>query len=65
MDSDWGGDVDSSRSTFNMFAGEAVAWRTKKQSTVALSSTGAEYVATALAAKKDYGLKASSYKNLM
>ena len=59
-DSDWGGDVDSSRSTSGMvfmFAGGAISWRTKKQTTVALSSTEAEYVAAALAAKEGLWLK--------
>ena len=54
-DSDWGGDLDTSRSTSGMvftFADGAIAWRTKRQVSVALSSTEAEYVAAALTAKR-------------
>ena len=54
-DADWGGDIDSSRSTSGFlftFAGGAIAWRTKKQATVALSSTEAEYIAATLTAKE-------------
>ena len=54
-DSDWGGDVDGRKSTGGYvytLAGAAIAWRSKKQTTVALSSTEAEYVAAALAAKE-------------
>ena len=60
-DSDWGGDVDHRKSTSGYvytFAGGAISWRSKKQSTVALSSTEAEYVATALAAKEGIWIKA-------
>ena len=45
-DSDWGGDVDTRRSTtgycFTLGSG-AISWSSKKQPTVALSSTEAEY----------------------
>ena len=59
-DSDWGGDIDTSRSTSGMlftFAGGAIAWRSKRQTSVALSSTEAEYVAAALTAKEGIWIK--------
>mgnify|MGYP000385546506 FL=1 len=59
-DSDWGGDLDTSRSTSGMvftFAGGAIAWRTKRQASVALSSTEAEYIAAALTAKEGLWIK--------
>ena len=40
-----------------MFASGAISWRTKKQTTVALSSTEAEYVAATLAVKEGLWLK--------
>ena len=54
-DSDWGGDVDSRRSTSGyafMLAGGCISWCSKKQATVALSSTEAEYMAATQAAKE-------------
>ena len=54
-DADWGGDIDSSCYTSGFlftFAGGTIAWRTKKQATVALSSTEAEYIAATLTAKE-------------
>ena len=58
VDADWGGDVDSRKSTsgyvFNLFGGP-VSWMSKKQSVVALSSTKAEYMALTHASKKQYG----------
>ena len=54
-DSDCRGDVDDRKSTSGYVytcAGGAIAWRSKKQATVSLSSTEAEYVAATLAAKE-------------
>ena len=59
-DADWGGDKDTSRSTSGYlftFSGGAITWKTKKQSTVALSSTEAEYIAATLVAKEGLWLK--------
>jgi hypothetical protein len=54
-DSDWAGDEDTRRSTsgfvFLMTEG-AVSWRSRRQNTVATSSTEAEYVSCALASKE-------------
>jgi hypothetical protein len=47
-DSDWGGDVDTRRSTTGyvfLLGGAPVSWASKKQSTISLSSTKAEYMA--------------------
>jgi hypothetical protein len=51
-DSDWAGDTDRRSTTGYLFEvyGATVSWVTKKQSTVSLSSTEAEYVALATAA---------------
>jgi len=50
-DADWAGDVDRKSTTGFLIEiyGNPVCWVTKKQSTVALSSTEAEYVALAMA----------------
>lgn len=51
-DSDWGSDVDTRRSCAGhviTMAGGAVSWSSKRQATVALSSTEAEYMATSSA----------------
>ena len=39
------------------FAGGAIAWRIKRQSAVALSSTKVEYIATTLITKEDLWIK--------
>jgi hypothetical protein len=59
-DSDWGGDVDSRKSTSGyafMLAGGCISWCSKKQATVALSSTEAEYIAATQAAKEAIWLR--------
>src|ERR1035438_3328163 len=46
-DADWGGDLDTRRSTMGYLyisAGGAVSWTSKRQSTTALSMTEAEYM---------------------
>lgn len=51
-DANWGGDINSRRSTSGVllqFAGGPILFKSKKQSTVALSSAEAEYIALALA----------------
>jgi hypothetical protein len=54
-DADWGGDMDTRRSTtgyvFKVYGG-VVAWKSRRQPTVALSTTEAEYMASADAAKQ-------------
>ena len=50
-DADWGGDQDTRRSTtgYVFFVGEgAISWNSKRQPTIALSTTEAEYMATTL-----------------
>ncbi|MCO5574355.1 hypothetical protein L7F22_028138 [Adiantum nelumboides] len=59
-DSNWGGDQDTHHSTSGfvfVLAGGAISWQSRKQSTVALSSTEAEYVAAAMAAKEGIWLQ--------
>ena len=54
-DSDWAGNKDGRKSTgayIFMLAGAPVSWRSKRQSVVALSSTEAEYIAAANAARE-------------
>ncbi len=54
-DSDWAGDLGSRKSTSGfifMLNGGPVSWCSKRQPTVALSSTEAEYIALTLAAKE-------------
>src|SRR5271169_1504954 len=54
-DADWAGDVNTRRSTTGyvvMLNNGAIAWRSKRQVTVALSTTEAEYMALAEATKE-------------
>jgi transposase InsO family protein len=54
-DADWAGDIDDRRSTTGytfIIAAGAVTWSSKKQPTVALSTTEAEYMAITQAAKE-------------
>lgn len=55
FDFDWAGDKSSRRSTSGfifMLNGGPVSWCSKRQATVALSSTEAEYIALTMAAKE-------------
>jgi len=59
-DADFGADVDTRRSTTGpvfMYKGGAVAWGSKVQLTVAASTTEAEYIASAVAAKEAVWLR--------
>jgi hypothetical protein len=59
-DADWAGDVDTRKSTTGytfMVAGASVTWNCKRQQTVALSSTEAEYMALCNAAKEAIWLR--------
>ena len=62
-DADWAGDIESRRSTSGyvfMMNGGCISWRSKKQRTVALSSTEAEYMALSeKQRKKQCGLRCS------
>lgn len=60
-DADWAGDIESRRSTSGyvfMLNGGCISWRSKKQRTVALSSTEAEYMALSEAIQEAVWLKA-------
>ena len=55
VDADWAGDVDGRRSTTGFaftLNGGPIAWASKRQSTVATSTSEAEYVAAAMATKE-------------
>jgi hypothetical protein len=60
VDADWASDVNDRKSTSGfvfMLAGGAISWSSKKQPSVALSSTEAEYIAGAHATKEAIWLK--------
>jgi hypothetical protein len=57
-DVDWGGDLKDKRSTIRfvfMIGGGAIFRSNKRQPTIALSTTKAEYMANKLVTKKPYG----------
>jgi hypothetical protein len=59
-DADWAGDVDTRRSTSGyvfMLGGGAISWSSKRQPTVALSSTEAEYMSATHASKEALWLR--------
>jgi transposase InsO family protein len=59
-DSDWAGDLDDSRSTAGyvfLLAGGAISWASRKQPSVALSTTEAEYMAQKNAATEGIWLR--------
>ena len=57
-DADWGGDTDDRKSTSGyVLSGGPVSWRSKKQSSVALSTAEAEYVAHSGAAQESIWLR--------
>ena len=59
-DSDWGGDLDTRRSTTGyvfMLGGAVISWSSRLQPTVALSSTEAEYMAVCSAGQEAVHLR--------
>ena len=64
-DADWAGDVDTRRSTSGyvfQYGNGTISWSTKKQTTVAKSSTEAEYVALSLATQEAVWLRRLLYE---
>lgn len=64
-DADWGSDTDSRRSCTGyvfLYANGAITWQSTRQSTVALSSTEAEYMALAAAVQEATWLKQLYYE---
>jgi hypothetical protein len=64
-DADWASDIETRRSTSGyvfMLNGGCISWRSKKQRTVALSSTEAEYMALSEAVQEAVWLKAFVYE---
>ncbi|HEX4706357.1 MAG TPA: reverse transcriptase domain-containing protein, partial [Candidatus Udaeobacter sp.] len=60
VDADWASDVNDRKSTTGfvfMLGGCAISWGSKKQATIALSSTEAEYIAAAISAKEAVWLR--------
>jgi hypothetical protein len=54
-DADWGGDLEDRRSTIGfvfMIGGGAISWSSKRQPTIALSTTKVEYMANTQATKE-------------
>jgi hypothetical protein len=53
-DADWGGDLEDRRTTWFVFimGGGAISWSSKRQPTIALSTTEAEYMANTQATKE-------------
>ena len=59
-DSDWAGDIDTRRSTTGyvfVLGGAAISWKSRRQATVARSSTEAEYMAVTEAASEAIWLR--------
>ena len=57
LDADWGGDLDDRKSTSGYFFQMGGAWKSKKQTCVALSTAEAEYVALSSAAQESLWLQ--------
>ncbi len=65
-DANWGNDINTRRSTtgyiFYLSGGGAISWSSKRQATVALSSTEAEYMALTQATKEAIWLRSLLYE---